>query len=326
MRAFFRTMAALTGREDFLYFATARKRGKPPRFKCFCLEDPGFFIFRSGWGSEGSYFSVHGVQVERGLNSAHSHSDAGHLELHVEGEDVLTDSGRYLYGNCGRLDWWRYFASTRAHNTVAVDGAVMGTVPDTPAEVRGVRTFCHRFETSTTVDIVEISHNGYACLPDPVFHLRRVFHFKPGVWLIDDLLTGTGSHEYRLCFNFAPGRLEVDNHGGGAFAYYGKRVEIRGFALLPQGLVTEVLEGRTEPRGGWVSHAYSLKTPSPQLMHIRRGDAPVRFLTALCREGKGEVDRLGGVGDSEIELAVRSLGRSWLVRLASDHFSVDRTS
>jgi len=114
IRAFFRTMAQLTGREDFLYFATGRQQGSPPRQLNFSLPDPGFHVFRTGWDETDSYFLVTGTQMERGSNSAHSHADAGHLELHIEGQDVLIDTGRYLYGNCARLDWWQYFASTRA--------------------------------------------------------------------------------------------------------------------------------------------------------------------------------------------------------------------
>ena len=295
VRAFFRTMGEITGREDFRFLGSAGREGRPPRRRCWSLPEAGYYVFRSGWSREDSYFLLTATQVERGSNAAHSHSDAGHLELHIRGEDVLSDSGRYLYGNCGRLDWWRYFQSTAAHNTVDVDGHFMGAVPDTPPEVRGLRGFCHRFEATQRIDCVEISHNGFAFLPEPVFHLRRVVHFKPDLWLVDDVLTGLGCHHYNLYFNFAPGRLQAastpggaegsDLSGGGsdtgAFVFTGKRVVVRCEALLTEGLQAEVRMGQTEPKGGWISYAYSVKEPAPQLVYTRTGPPPARFITVL---------------------------------------------
>lgn len=106
IRAFFSTMAELTGREDFIYMASGRQSGKPPDQLCYSMPDQGYHVFRTGWQEQDSYFLVTGTQVERGSNAAHSHSDAAHLELHAAGEDILIDTGRYLYGNCGRLNWW----------------------------------------------------------------------------------------------------------------------------------------------------------------------------------------------------------------------------
>jgi len=318
VRAFFTTMAELTGRDDFAYFASGRSRGKPPNQLCYSLPDPGFYVFRTGWQETDSYFLVTGTQVERGSNAAHSHSDAGHLELHVDGEDVLTDTGRFLYGNCRFLDWWQYFRSTRAHNTVEVDSRAMGIVPDTSPEVRGLRTFCHRFESSPKIDLVELSHNGYAFLPEPVFHLRRVIYFKPGLWLIDDVLTGVGAHEYRLCFNFAIGQLNAVDGDPETFVYSGNRVRVRCLPLLRQGLSAQVLLGNLDPKGGWVSRAYSRKTAAPQLIHKKGGTLPARFVTALYREQMGSAALIEASGIDRLEIELESGGHLWNAILGID--------
>jgi hypothetical protein len=265
------------------------------------------------------------VQVERGSNAAHSHSDAGHLELHVAGEDVLVDTGRYLYGNCGRLDWWEYFQSTRAHNTVEVDRKRMAMVPDTPFEVRCLRTFCHRFEPGPDVDVIEVSHNGYAYLDEPIFHLRRVFFFKPCLWLVDDILTGMGNHEYRLCFNFAEGSLEADTAASHSFRFVGRKNRIRCQALVTDGISAEVLQGSHEPKGGWISYAYSEKTPIPQLIYGQRGPAPARFVTALYAEDNGSAAVCGGDGVNEVRLAITSDANTWEARLELERFRIKRS-
>lgn len=324
IRAFFSTMAELTGREDFAYFASGRKRGGAPRQLCFSLPDSGFYVFRTGWQETDSYFLVTGTQVERGSNGAHSHSDAGHLELHVEGEDVLVDTGRYLYGNCSRLDWWQYFRSTRAHNTLEVDSRPLGIVPDTSPEVRCLRTFCHRFESSPKIDLVEVSHNGYAFLPEPVFHLRRVFYFKPSLWLIDDVITGLGAHEYRLCFNFAPGQLDAIDGDPETYIYSGNRVRVRCLPLLKQGLSTEMLVGSLEPKGGWVSYAYSKKIATPQLIHKKEGRVPARFVTALYQEQRGSAVLTDSKGIDRLEIELDSGGHLWNVILGIDVYTINK--
>ncbi|MCX7038168.1 MAG: alginate lyase family protein [Spirochaetes bacterium] len=309
IRAFFRTMTELTRRKDFLYFASGRECGSPPSKRCYAMPDAGFYVFRTGWSRHDSYFLVTGTQVERGSNAAHSHSDAGHLEINLEGEDVLIDSGRYLYGNCGHLDWWQYFASTCAHNTVDVDGWHMGTVPNVPPEVRGVRTYCHLFKESRDMCLVDISHNGFAFLAEPVFHRRRVIFLNPALWLVDDVLTGLGTHEYSQCFNFAPGTLTVKpNSIECIFSRNAARVDI--LPLDTNNLSMKVLEGSTDPKGGWVSYAYSERIPAPQVIYRKEGTLPVRFVTAILRHGAASirVERHEDADDMELYITSRVRG------------------
>lgn len=314
IRAFFRVMADLTGREDFRYFATGRRQGAPPRQTCYSMPDPGFYVFRSGWEPDDSYFMVTGTNLERGENRAHSHFDAAHLELQIRGEDVLVDCGRYIYGNSAWIEWRTYFTSTGAHNTVLVDGHEMGVVPDTSPQVRGVRTWCHRFQTGPDLDLVEVSHNGYAYMDEPVFHLRRVLHLKPGLWLVDDVLTGTGEHRYELFFNFPPGTL--DGAGSpGAFLYSGKRVRARLTPLLTEGLRVATLEGSLDPIGGWVSYGYGAKVPAPQVIYSREGPVPARFLTAIVDEGSESWAHVVGLSGGEVEVELNSGQRARRVRL-----------
>ena len=318
LRAFFRVMAELTGRQDFLWFATCRREGAPPEQRNYTLPDPGFHVFRTGWGERDSYVLVTGTQLERGESASHSHYDAAHLELQVAGEDVLIDTGRFIYGNCAWKDWRDYFYSSQAHNTIGIDDHIMGAVPDTNPRTRCLRTFCHRFEPGAEVDLVEVSHNGYAFMDEPVFHLRRVLWFKPGVWLVDDVLTGLGRHAYHLSFNFPPRRLAADTRTSGSYIYTGEQVKIAIMPLLRDGLSSRVLEGSTAPKGGWVSYGYAVKAPAPQLIYTQVGATPARFLTAIVQDGQGEVRREDAGDGAAIMLAVRSGDKVWRVALGGE--------
>lgn len=285
MRAYFRTLHEITGRQDYLWLATGRKEGKKPERRNFAYRAAGVYVMRTGWGEEDSYFHVHGVQLERGEKSTHSHNDTGHLELHIKGEDILTDSGRYIYNSSCWRDWRHYFLSAKAHNTLYVDDHEMGTVPGV-TRVRGVRTYCHRFEENDRFRIVDISHNGYVYREDPVYHRRRVVNLPGDVFVIDDQVTGLGlkEHDIRLYFNFAFGSLT--DRGDGQFGYESQKGRSYDMTVCATKTVEyEILWGSEDPIGGWISHGYAWRKEIPQLAVKTAGPAPVRFVTVLKPSG-----------------------------------------
>ena len=322
MRAFFRVMAELTGRDDFRWLSSGRKKGKPPAETSSCMADAGFYVFRTGWTPKDSCFMVTGINLERGENNAHAHCDAGHLELQVAGEDILVDTGRYIYRNSGLKEWRNHFHSTSAHNTIQVDQHEMGTVPETAPNIRTVRTFCHRFESTKSYDAVEVSHNGYAFMEEPVFHLRRVIFVKPALWIVDDVLTGLGRHEYRLYFNFAPGTLKPVAGQAGAYRFKARTVGVEITTVLGEGLSSEVVEGQDRPIGGWVSYGYTVKAAAPRLMYMKQGDVPARFLTVIAESGKKADFRLVKTKDSSIELEAGIPGKRLVLMLRADSFAI----
>ena len=79
----------------------------------------GYFIQRSDWGKDGSHliFDYGGLGM---LSGGHGHADALSLVLFSRGKELLTDPGTFVY-NCAP-EWRNFFRSTKAHNTVVVDG------------------------------------------------------------------------------------------------------------------------------------------------------------------------------------------------------------
>ena len=296
-RAYFRIMADITGRDDFRFMASAGKEGTPPAQRDYRYTDAGIYVMRTGWESKDSYFHMHGIQLERGEVSSHSHNDTCHVELHIGGEDILTDSGRYIYNSSCWKDLRHYFLSAKAHNTLYIDDHEMGTVPGV-TRTRGVRTYCHAFIDDGRIQLIDLSHNGYAFLDDPIFHRRRVLHLPGDVYVIEDRVTGLGleDHDIRLYDNFAFGALEkAAGDDQGSFLYTsqsGQRfnVDVR----ADKEISCDMLEGSEDPIGGWISYGYAWRKPIPQLIISHRGRAPISFLTVLSREAKApEVTRRG---------------------------------
>ncbi|MBQ9198153.1 MAG: alginate lyase family protein [Clostridia bacterium] len=284
MRAWFRQMAAWTGRGDFLWVATGRAQGHPPIERNFSMREAGIHIMRTGWGNEDSYMHIHGVQLERGEKSTHSHNDTGHFELQIAGEDILLDGGRYIYNQSVWKDWRHYFTGALAHNTLYCDDLTMGAVPGV-SRVRGVRLFLHRFEENERYAVIDVSHNGYVFTDDPVYHRRVAVRLEKDVYVLDDRITGLGlaEHDFRLTFNFAPGKLT----GSGLRWTYetpkGRAYAVAAACDAP--IESVMLHGSEEPKGGWVSYGYSLRVPAPQLTLKRQGKAPFRCVTVIAPAG-----------------------------------------
>ncbi|MDO5326391.1 MAG: alginate lyase family protein [Clostridia bacterium] len=284
MRAWFRQMAQWTGRGDFLWVATGRKHGHAPTERNFSMKEAGIHIMRTGWGAEDSYMHIHGVQLERGEKSTHSHNDTGHFELQIAGEDILLDGGRYIYNQSIWKNWRHYFTGALAHNTLYCDDLTMGAVPGV-SRVRGVRLFLHRFEENEQYAVIDVSHNGYVFTDDPVYHRRAAVRLEKDVYVLDDRITGLGlaDHDFRLTFNFAPGKLTGE---GMQYRYETPKGRQYSFtAACDAEMLPSVLEGSEDPIGGWVSYGYSLRVPAPQLTLQRQGKAPFRCITVIAPAG-----------------------------------------
>ena len=284
MRAWFRQMAEWTGRGDFLWVATGRQQGHAQLQRNFSMTEAGIHIMRTGWGEADSYMHIHGVQLERGEKSTHSHNDTGHFELQIAGEDILLDGGRYIYNQSIWKNWRHYFTGSLAHNTLYCDDRVMGEVPGV-SRVRGVRMFLHRFEENERYAVIDVSHNGYVFTDDPVYHRRVAVRLEKDVYVLDDRITGLGlaEHDFRLSFNFAPGKLTED---GADWLYETPKGRKYRFRTASDAETEPVrLEGSEDPIGGWVSYGYSLRVPAPQIQLRRIGKAPFRVITVIAPEG-----------------------------------------
>jgi len=285
LRAFFREMGKVTGRKDFPYFASLRKEGRPPVRLDYNLHE-GLYLMRSGWNADDSYLLLHGVRLERGEKSTHSHVDQCHVELQVRGEDVLVDCGRYIYNRSVWKDWRQYFTFQHAHNVLDVDGHQMGQVPGQTERMRGVRTYCHAFEKTDGYWLIDLSHNGYAYLDDPVFQRRQAVRLPGEVYVVVDAVTGLGEadHDFTLFFNFAPGKMERKQDG--AYRYETKKGTAFHFAFSSDAhLDGTLLVGSEEPKGGWISYGYSLKEPAPQIMLSRHGKTPFKVVSVIAPDG-----------------------------------------
>lgn len=178
-------------------------KAEEPAETAACFPAGGYLTSRQGWKHTDMYMAMRaGVGV-----GGHAHSDALSLVLYAGGRELLADSGMGLF------EWnkeRKYVVSTRAHNTVVVDGQdqhVRSFHWNTPATA-ACRIW--DFQTNEQYDYTFASHYGYTRYDDPVVHSRKVLFVKNSYWLIVDLFEAKGQHRYEQYFHLPPGGVAYD--------------------------------------------------------------------------------------------------------------------
>jgi hypothetical protein len=187
--------------------------------------------------------------------AAHGHADALSFTLRAFGEDVLIDPGTYDYFTYRR--WRDYFRSTRAHNTVAVDGRDQSEPLGLFLWGRRARASCLRWEQGPEGGTVEGEHDGYRVLERPVRH-RRSITLDAGIREVRvcDRLTGAGEHTADFALHLAEGCV-LEPLDGNRFEIICAAGRLR--LDLDERLSVRTLRGSDDPIGGWVSRGYHHK-------------------------------------------------------------------
>ncbi|MCR9278936.1 MAG: heparinase II/III family protein [Pseudomonadaceae bacterium] len=146
------------------------------------------------------------AELGYGPLAAHGHCDGLQVLLYVDGSNWLVDPGTYDYFSYPK--WRAHLKSTRAHNTLCIDGL-------NQSEILGAFMFGKRADT-------QLLHSeesggrmsatgrltGYLGLPQQTAHTRSVSASSAGDIMITDDVICPGTHEIALHFHIAPG-IEV---------------------------------------------------------------------------------------------------------------------
>ncbi|MHB8131980.1 MAG: heparinase II/III family protein, partial [Mobilitalea sp.] len=168
---------------------------KEPPFVSVGLMDSGNYYLRSNWQENANLLHFHCGT----LGAGHGHSDKLHIDLVIQGEDVLMDAGRFNYvTGPERFE----FKDPMAHNTMTVDGALFTVCKDSWECYKLSQPVKQQFVTGDQYDFVQGGHLGYMDLKNGVFHNRKIIYIKPDIYIIvDEMYTG-GEHEYNQYFHF----------------------------------------------------------------------------------------------------------------------------
>jgi Heparinase II/III N-terminus/Heparinase II/III-like protein len=243
--------------------------GSMPESQSFA--DAGIYLLRQ----DDLYMLFNASDAGVNGRGSHGHNDALSVEVSAGGVPFIIDPGTYLY--TANLHERHLFRSTSYHSTVQVDGQEQNTTEQAMPFIIGneARPRVLKWESNAEKDLVVAEHYGYQRLAHPVLHQRSVtFDKRRQFWLIEDELTGEGTHDFSFRFLFASG-LETKVRPDGIAAACDK---IKGTSLFIASL-TDQRVPELEP--GFVSNDYGAKKASVAACWSDRASVPLRKRWAI---------------------------------------------
>jgi hypothetical protein len=232
----------------------------------------GYTILRSREGGARQILFDHGPLGMAPMH-AHGHADALSVTLRQADVDLLIDPGTFSYSD---LDWRAYFRSTRAHNTVTVDGR---------DQAQQATPFIWRQPFVCTLvkyqggehALMLAKHDGYRRIG--VTHWRGLVYDHDSRLIVWDYIVGRGTPRISLWWH-----LGVDATLIGSTL----RANDGALSLCVTGATRLTrYRGSLDPIAGWRSSAYGVKEPSTTIEASFEGALPREFFTVI-RIGEGD--------------------------------------
>jgi len=233
----------------------------PPVNSSRGFSEGGYYVMRTGFHEDARY-----LLFKCGPHADHGHADSLHIEMYCSGTSCLRDCGTYAYN--GPWEWRTYFRSTKAHNTIVVDGESQSIPHRVFRWLNVAKPKNISWLTSENFDYVDAQHDGYSRYRDPVIHKRAVFFVKPDYWVVVDRIMGNGEHSVEMLFHTPSG--DYQENPSGIF-------RSEDFSIIPVNtdcLDMKVIDSDEEPIQGWFSPSYGVKVPSTSLIYSFAGKLP----------------------------------------------------
>ena len=201
--------------------------------------------------------------------AAHAHADALAAEVRYGGVDILADPGTYCYH--GEPEWRKYFQSTTAHNTLAVDGREQSVRGGAFLWLRHAQGRELAVSDDGAVAVWTGEHDGYKGLKPPASHRRtvRLDRASRAVEIVDEV--GGGSHQVQVAFHFGPDVQAQLQESAVALSWPAAAATAAARLELSAELRWSLHRGETDPILGWYSRGLGQRTPAFTL--LGRGEA-----------------------------------------------------
>jgi uncharacterized heparinase superfamily protein len=159
----------------------------------------GYYV----WRQDDDMIIVDCGPIGAEYNPAHAHCDVLTYELAIDGRRVIVDSGVYDYEPSEER---AYARSTKAHNTVMIDGEEQSEVWGVFRVARRAKPLsAHMEQTSHEAIQFEGAHDGYMRLSGRPIHTRRIsYHYGEASWIITDVVEGNGTHRMESLVHIHP--------------------------------------------------------------------------------------------------------------------------
>ena len=232
-------------RADFQWAASARAEGREPQTLSCAFPFAGHFVMRSGWQPDDRYLFFDGGPFGYG----HQHEDKLNIVLYAHGRVHVVDPGNYPYDSS---QWRAYVLSTRAHNTVMVDGMEQNQRGKSREDYVVSKPLPHTWLSNDKCDYASATYDlGYGPNRDEtVAHTRSILFVKPEFWIVTDLLkpSDDAAHAYEAMFHLDADDAAILRDGRQVLTKNGpdqSDLDIRALATVP--ITTRIVSGQEEP-------------------------------------------------------------------------------
>jgi len=317
IRNWMKTGAAVFNRPDMLFVGTDGKQGRAPEKTSYHFSWGGQSAMRSSWDSQAMYLFFDAGPA----GVSHQHEDKLHIGVSAYGRDFLTDGGKGLY----IPDKWRnYFVSSRAHNTILIDGQGQVRIPDDKTHRAG-QAMQRQWLTNSMIDFASGSYNdGYGAQKIAVDHERYIVFKKNEYWLVLDRLRGNEEHHFDVLYHFTPAQLVVDQEQRTLSTHFadGGNLKLSMTGTVPVSL--EIIRGAENPEQGWI-YADGERKATPTAVFSGKGKLPVHTLTLIEASSDNEFSLLDArilkVSASQCQIQVRRKTGvdDWIINLNKEN-------
>ncbi len=182
--------------------------GLSPANGLTALDASGYFVLRDL--DKHHFFMMDCGSMGPDHKNGHGHCGALSFEASIGGQRFIVDSGVNDYNS--DIEWRDYFRSTRAHNTVVIDGCEQSEIWERFRIAQRYATKDVVSSESEFLSFVAASHTGYKRLPGNVSHRRWMCYVDHKFWVICDLIDGTGTHLIESLLHFHPA-VQIAEYG-----------------------------------------------------------------------------------------------------------------
>jgi hypothetical protein len=278
-------LAYFPERKDFAWLATLGKEGTVPTVGSIALPFSGHLVMRSGWKPEDRYLLFDAGPFGYG----HQHEDALSFVIYAYGKYMLVDPGNYPYDSS---QWRKYVLSTRAHNTIMVDGCEQHRRDRPKLEYVLSKPMPIQWDSTAKYDYASsVYEDGYAHDNSvKVKHQRSMFFVKPDYWIVVDTLTPADdkSHKYESMFHLDMTGAEVDAASKSVRTTDAKGANLSILPMADEGLKVSIISGQEQPIvQGWMpAGGYKCRPiPTPVFEKQQSGKASFAYVFYPTPEG-----------------------------------------
>lgn len=274
-------------RKDFRWAATEGAEGTKPATHSIAFPCAGHFVMRTGWDKSDAYLLFDGGPVSRECR----HDDKLNIIVYSHGRVHVTDPGTYPEDGS---KWSRYVASTRAHNTVLVDGFEQNR-PGMPREVDVSATPDHTWLTEEQFDYASATYDeGYGHLRSKsVRHTRSILFIKPDLWIVTDFLSSTDGavHRYDVLFHLDTLKADIVGNRKSVETYNRDAGNLGIYGLVPEATELDIISGQEEPVvQGWIPRGRQNECqPLPTAVYRVSGSGTTTATFLLVPIAPGEI-------------------------------------